>query len=101
MKSDRTILTYNHLSKIINCIQNLEYEINDFEFSTQKSQSYIDGFCCPTSVIYVLRISTRVEMSYIVGENVDFTNWICTDLKHGVFDEYKRMHHVEEYLRAS
>ena len=101
MKCDRTILTYNHLSKIINCIQKLGYEINDFEFSTQKSQSYIDGICYPTSVIYVFRNSTKIEMSYVIGCKTDFTNWICEDLTHGVFNEYKRISYTGQYLKAS
>ena len=40
MEFDRTLLTENHLIKVITCIEKHGYEVDDFEFSTQRLHGY-------------------------------------------------------------
>ena len=86
MDFDRTLLTDNYLIAVVNCIENHGYEIEDFEFSTQRTHSYKKGVLDPKAIVYVCRISTGVEMNYVLGEDCDFSNEFCMDLNKGLFD---------------
>ena len=87
MEFDRTLLTNNYLVAVINCIENHGYSIDDFEFSTQRTHSYTKGNLDPKAIVYVFRISTGIEMNYVLGEELDFSNQFCEDLSKGVFDK--------------
>ena len=43
MEFDRTLLHEKHLISVVTCIEKLGYEVDDFEFSTQRTQSYKHG----------------------------------------------------------
>jgi len=40
MKFDQTLLNETHLLPVVTCIEQLGYEVDDFEFSTQRSHDY-------------------------------------------------------------
>ncbi len=86
MDFDRTLLTDNYLIAVVKCIENYGYNAGDFEFSTQRTHGYKKGALDPKAIVYVCRISTGIEMNYVLGEESDFSNQFCDDLKSGVFD---------------
>ena len=83
---DRTLLTENHLINVITSIEKHGYDLDDFKFSTQRTQSYKQGILDPTAVVYAYRISASIEISYIVGEDPDFSKAFADDLKAGFFE---------------
>ncbi|QMU60877.1 MAG: hypothetical protein GKR92_03875 [Gammaproteobacteria bacterium] len=85
MDFDRTLLTDNFLIAIITCIEEHGYNVDDFEFSTQRTQSYKQGILDPTAVVYASRISTGVEKSYVLEGQVKFSDAFCADLTTGFF----------------
>ena len=87
MEFDRTLLTENYLVAVIKCIEHHGYELDDFEFSTQRTHGYTKGILDPKAIVYVLRISTGIEMNYVLGEESNFSNSFCNDLISGVFDK--------------
>ena len=87
MEFDRTLLTENYLVAVINCIENHGYDVADFEFSTQRTHSYTKGVLDPKAIVYVCRISTGIEMNYVLGEGPDFSGLFCDDLIKGTFDK--------------
>ena len=86
MDFDRTLLTENHLINVTTCIEKLGYEVDDFEFSTQRSHGYKQGFFDPKAVVYICRVSTRIEKSYILRDEPNFSALFCNDLKAGVYN---------------
>ena len=84
---DRTLITENHLINIITALEDYMYDLDDFKFSTQRTQSYKQGILEPSAIVYACRISTGIEISYIVGGNPDFPNAFSEDLKAGFYDE--------------
>lgn len=87
MKFDRTLLNDKHLIDIITYIKKHGYDLKDFEFSTQRTHSYKQGTLNPKAVIYVSRISTGVEISYVLGNDPDFSMAFWDDLKAGIFEK--------------
>ena len=87
MEFDRTLLTEKYLINVIKCIEDQELELDDFEFSTQRTNSYIQGKLDPKAVVYVCRLSTGIEMTYLLSDDQDFSNVFCQDLKMGVYDK--------------
>ena len=86
MDFDRTLLTDNYLIAVVGCIETNGYDVDDFEFSTQRTHSYKEGVLDPKAIVYVCRISTGVEMTYILGDDPGFSDQFCDNLKSGVFD---------------
>ena len=87
MEFDRTLLTENHLIKVITCIEKHGYEVDDFEFSTQRLHGYRKGMFDPKAVVYACRVSTRIEKSYVLGDEPDFSVSFCDDLLSGVYNK--------------
>lgn len=87
MEFDRTLLTKNHLIDVISCIEKHGYDLEDFEFSTQRTQSYKQGILDPKAVIYAYRISTGIEISYIFGDDPNFSTAFADDLRAGFFEK--------------
>ncbi len=87
MAFDRTILTDNYLITVVKCIEGSGYKLNDFEFSTQRTHSYKKGIPDPKAVVYIFRVSTGIEMSYVLGNGFDFSGLFCKDLTSGMFDK--------------
>lgn len=88
MEFDRTLLTENYLVAVIQCIEKYGYNLDDFEFSTQRTQSYKQGILDPKAVVYASRISSGIEISYVIGDKPDFSTAFCADLKSGLFEKY-------------
>lgn len=88
MDFDRTLLTDNFLIAIITCIEKHGFSIDDFEFSTQRTQGYKQGILDPKAVVYALRISTGVEKSYVLEGQVKFSDEFCADLTSGFFERH-------------
>ncbi len=88
MDFDRTLLTDNFLIAVVDCIEQHGYELEDFEFSTQRTQGYKKGILNPKDIVYASRISTGVEKSYILDENTNFSNEFCDDLQSGFFERH-------------
>lgn len=88
MEFDRTLLTDNYLVAVIECIEKYGLDLDDFEFSTQRTQSYKKGVHDPKAVVYASRISTGIEISYILGGKPDFSTAFCKDLRSGLFEKY-------------
>ena len=87
MEFDRTLLTQNYLIDVITCIEKHGLDAEDFEFSTQRTQSYKQGILDPKAIVYAHRVSTGVEISYILGEDIDFSTAFADDLQAGFFDK--------------
>ena len=87
MEFDRTVLTDNYLVSVIECIEKHGYSLDDFEFFTQRTQAYSQGKLDPKSIVYVYRISTGIEINYVLGKDLDFSKSFCEDLKSGEFDK--------------
>jgi len=87
MEFDRTLLNENHLISVVTCIEKLGYEVDDFEFSSQRSHGYTKGVMDPKAVVYVCRCSTRIEKNYILNGDYKFSTAFCTDLESGEFDK--------------
>jgi len=60
MEFDRTLLTEKYLIEVIKCIEAHNVELDDFEFSTQRTNSYQQGKLEPKAVVYVCRLSTGI-----------------------------------------
>ena len=88
MEFDRTLLTDNYLVAVIQCIEKYGLDLDDFEFSTQRTESYKQGIYDPKAVVYATRISTGIEVSYVLGDKPDFSTAICDDLRSGLFEKY-------------
>ena len=88
MEFDRTLLTDNYLIAVVDCIEQHGYELEDFEFSTQRTQGYKKGILNPKDIVYASRISSGVEKSYILDENRNFSNEFCSDLESGFFERH-------------
>ncbi len=88
MEFDRTLLTDNYLVAVITCIEEHGYTVDDFEFSTQRTQGYKKGVLDPKDVVYASRISAGIEKSYILGENADFSKAFCNDIASGLFERH-------------
>ena len=86
MEFDRTLLTDNYLIAVITCIERHGYTVEDFEFSTQRTAGYKKGVLDSKAVVYASRISTGVEISYVLDDKVDFSNSFCRDLRAGLFE---------------
>ncbi len=86
MEFDRTLLTDNYLVAVIECIESQGHSIDDFEFSTQRTHGYTKGALDPKAIVYVCRLSSGVEMSYVLGQDPDFSSQFCKDLQEGMFD---------------
>lgn len=87
MEFDRTLLTTNYLVAVIECIEDQGYNLEDFEFSTQRTLGYKKGKIDPKAIVYACRISTGIEISYVLGEGPDFSNQFCDDLAEGKFSK--------------
>ena len=83
---DRTLLTENHLISVITSIEKHGYDLDDFKFYTQRTRSYKLGILDPKAVVYAYRISVGIEISYIVGDDPDFSKAFADDLKAGFFE---------------
>ena len=88
MEFDRTLLTDNYLIDVITCIEKHGHSVEDFEFSTQRTQGYKKGVLSPKAIVYASRISTGIEKSYVLGENENFSRDFCNDLKSGFYEKY-------------
>ncbi len=88
MEFDRTLLTDNYLIAVITCIEKHGYTVEDFEFSTQRTQGYKKGILDPKAIVYASRISTGIEKSYVLGENENFSRDFCNDLASGFFERH-------------
>lgn len=86
LEFDRTLLTENHLYDVIMSIEKHGFDLDDFEFYTQRTHSYKKGTLDPKAVIYIHRISTGIEISYIVGEEPKFSAAFADDLKSGFYE---------------
>ena len=86
MEFDRTLLTDNYLIIVVTCIEKHGYTVEDFEFSTQRTQGYKKGILDPKDVVYASRISSGIEKSYVLDENEDFSKQFCSDLDSGFFE---------------
>ena len=84
---DRTLLTENHLINVITSIEKYGYDLDDFKFFTQRTQSYKQGVLDPKAVVYAYRISAGIEISYVVGDDPDFSTSFADDLKAGFFEK--------------
>ena len=87
MGSDQTLLTKRYLTDVITCIENCGYDVEDFEFSTQRIKGYKRGYLNPKAIVYARRLSTGIEKSYILGGDPDFSMEFCDDLQAGLFDK--------------
>jgi len=58
MEFDRTLLHGKHLISVVTCIEKLGNEVDDFEFSTQRTQSYKHGNLDRKAIVYAHRLST-------------------------------------------
>jgi len=85
MEFDQTLLTQNHLINVITCIEKHGLDVDDFEFSTQRTQGYLHGYLDPKAVVYAHRLSTGVEISYVLGGDPDFSTEFADDLHAGLF----------------
>ena len=83
---NRTLITKNYLYSIIECIEGNKYDLKDFEISTERVQGYKNGRLNPKAIIYVFRISTGIEKSYVLKGKISFSDALCNDLKMRVFD---------------
>ena len=88
MEFDRTLLTDNYLIDVVTCIENHGYTVEDFEFTTQRTQGYKKGILDPNDVVYASRLSTGIEKSYILGEDANFSKEFCYDLQSGFFERH-------------
>ena len=88
MEFDRTLLTDNYLIAVITCIEKHGYSVEDFEFSTQRTQGYKKGVLNPKAIVYASRISTGIEISYVLGEKENFSKDFCNDLKSGFYERH-------------
>jgi len=88
MEFDRTLLTENYLIAVISCIEEHGHTVEDFEFTTQRTQGYKKGVLDPKNIVYVGRISSGVEKSYVLGEDASFSDDFCDDLKSGFFERH-------------
>ena len=52
MEFDRTLLTNNYSIAVVNCIEKHVYELEGFEFLTQRTQGYKKGILNPKDVNY-------------------------------------------------
>jgi hypothetical protein len=84
--NDRTLITKNYLGLVITCLESKGCDFNDFEISTERVQSYTAGQPTPTAILYVLRVSSGVEMNCVLDENSGFLDALCKDLKARTFD---------------
>lgn len=87
MEFDQSLLTHKHLINVINRIEKHGFDIEDFEFSTQRINSYKQGCLDPKAVVYAHRVSTGVEISYILDEGCDFSVEFADDLQAGLFEK--------------
>ena len=87
MEFDRTLLTERYLINVIKCIEDHGLDLDDFEFSTQQTNSYEKGKLNPKAVVYVCRLSTGIEMTYLLSEELNFSDVFCQDLNMGVYDK--------------
>ena len=87
MEFDRTLLTERYLINVVKCIEDQGLDLDDFEFSTQRTNSYEKGILNPKAVVYVCRLSTGIEMTYLLSEELNFSDTFCQDLKMGVYDK--------------
>ena len=87
MEFDRTLLTDNYLIDVILCVEQNGFDLEDFEFSTQRSHSYKKGNLDLKAVVYACRISTGIEIRYILGDDPDFSTAFASDLKAGLFEK--------------
>jgi len=86
LEFDRTLLTENYLYEVIMSIEEHGLDLDDFEFYTQRTHSYKKGVLDPKAIIYAHRISTGIEISYIVGEEPKFSTAFADDLKSGFYE---------------
>ncbi len=84
---DRTLITKNYLHSVIDCIEDNGYDLKDFEISTERVQGYTKGKLSPKAIIYVFRISTKIEKNYELEGKVSFSKALCKDLESQVFDK--------------
>ena len=87
MEFDRTLLTDNYLINVITCIEKNGLDVEDFEFYTQRTNSYKQGYLDPKAIVYAHRVSTGVEISYILDEGCDFSAVFADDLQAGLFEK--------------
>ena len=88
MEFDRTLLTDNYLIEVVICIEKHSYDVEDFEFTTQRTQGYKRGVLNPKDIVYASRISSGIEKSYILDENSNFSKEFCNDLSSGFFERH-------------
>lgn len=84
---DPLLLTHESLIGVITSIEEHGYDLDDFEFSTQHTQSYKQGYLNPKVIMYAYRISTGIEISYILGCDPEFTKAFTDDLNAGFFEK--------------
>ena len=84
--NDRTLITKNYLGLVISCMEKKGYDFQKFEISQERVQSYKDGQPDPKFILYVFRISSGVEKSYILDNNSNYLDALCEDLKARTFD---------------
>ena len=87
MEFDQALLTQKYLINVITCIEKHGLEVEDFEFSTQRINSYKQGCLDPKAIVYAHRVSTGVEISYILDEGCDFSVEFADDLQAGLFEK--------------
>ncbi|MEM7401697.1 MAG: hypothetical protein AAF304_07090 [Pseudomonadota bacterium] len=63
------------------------YDIKDFEISTERVQGYTKGKLSPKAIIYVFRISTKIEKNYVLDNDPSFSTAFCNDLESRLFDD--------------
>jgi len=84
--NDRTLITKNYLGSVLTRMESKGYDFRDFEISTERVQSYTKGKLDPKSILYVYRISSGIEKSYILDKNSNYLDALCEDLKARTFD---------------
>lgn len=57
MEFDRTLLTERYLINVIKCIEDQGLDLDDFEFSTQRTNSYEKGKLNLKAVAYVCSLN--------------------------------------------
>ncbi len=86
MSFDLNLLTENYILKVVRCMERHGYDVDDFEFSTQRIHGFIESKFEPKAIVYVYRVSTKTEKSYVLGEEPDFDVLFCADLENNVYD---------------
>jgi hypothetical protein len=84
--NDRALITKNYLGLVINCLEKEGYDFQDFEISSERVYSYTNGLPDPKLILYVFRVSSKIEKNYVVEDDSYFLNILSDDLKSRTFD---------------